>query len=79
MSDTSLFAATILAFAVFITAHVSIVYGLIARTPRWRALVALIAPPFAVYWAFRERMRLRMAFSIGSVAVYAVAMLIQRA
>ena len=67
--DLLLYLATVLGFAVAVTAHVTIVVGLAARRPRVRALVALVLVPLAPYWAVRERMRVRAAaWGIGVVA-----------
>lgn len=79
MSDTVLFVVTVLAFAIGVTAHVTIVIGLARRPPRWRALAALIAAPLAPYWAVREKMRVRAAAWLVGAAVYAIARLVQRA
>jgi hypothetical protein len=69
----------ILSFALFVTAHVAIAYGLLSRPPRWRAPVALLIAPLGVYWAWRERMRIRSYVWIGALALYVIATLIARA
>lgn len=68
----------ILAFALFITAHVTIVYGLAFRPPRWRALVALFVAPLAPYWAWRERMRIRAGVWGTALVLYVIAMIVSR-
>jgi len=66
----------VIAFALLLTAHLTLVAGL-ARCPRrWRAVVALAAPPLAPYWGYRERMRGRASLWIASAAVYALLRLI---
>ena len=47
----------IVAFALLVTAHVAITYGLAWRPPRWRAAAAFVIAPLAPYWAWRERMK----------------------
>ena len=59
------------AFALLLTLHVAIAAALSARRPRWRALVALLVPPFAPYFAFREKMRARGWAWLAACAVYA--------
>jgi hypothetical protein len=79
VSDALLFGAMVLAFALGVTAHIAIVVGLASRSPRWRALAALLVAPLAPYWAFRERMSLRGGIWIFSVLAYGVARLLARA
>lgn len=58
------------AFALLVTAHVTVVAGLAARTPRWRALLALVAPPLAPWWAFRGGMKRRTAAWLAGAIAY---------
>jgi hypothetical protein len=62
----------ILSFATLATAHVWIVVGLVTRQPRWRAPIALVVPPLAPYWGFRENMRARAVVWTAALAVYAL-------
>ncbi len=78
MSDGLVFIAVVGAFAIAVTAHVAIVFGLAMRRPRWRAVVALLVPPFAPYWAVREQMRFRAAMWVVGVVGYAAARLLGR-
>ncbi len=71
--DEWVMAALVLAFASLVTAHVTLVAGLAARAPRWRAPVAAFIAPLAPFWGLRSGMRLRSAIWIASAAVYAVA------
>lgn len=73
MKDVILVSAVVLAFALLVTAHLAIVVGLVAKTPRWRALVALVFAPLAPYWAWREHMRVRAGIWAVGVVVYVVA------
>ena len=63
----------ILSCALWITAQISIVAGLAVRAPRWRAAVALLFPPAAPYWAYRERLRVRAGIWLCAAVVYGVA------
>lgn len=76
MKDTILVAAVVLAFAFLVTAHLAIVVGLVARTPRWRALAALVFPPLALYWGWQQRMRVRSVLWIVGLVVYVVALVL---
>jgi hypothetical protein len=71
--DEWIMTALVLAFASLVTAHVTLVAGLAARAPRWRAAVAAFVAPLAPFWGLRSGMRLRSATWIASAAVYAVA------
>jgi hypothetical protein len=63
-------------FAVLLTVHVALVAGLVRKSPRWRGPVALFVPPLALYWGMHERMRLRSALWLTSLAVYIVSRII---
>lgn len=76
MKEIILVAAIVLSFALFVTAHLAIVWGLLFRAPRWRSPVALVLPPLAPYWAVRERMRVRAILWIASLVVYALARIV---
>lgn len=78
MRDLVVVVTLVLAFALFITAHVAIVYGLAFRAPRWRAPAALLVAPLAVYWAWRERMRIRAGIWGAALALYVVATVASR-
>jgi|HubBroStandDraft_1064217.scaffolds.fasta_scaffold500650_2 hypothetical protein len=70
--DELLTFALVLAFAVLLTAHVTLVAGLAGYVPRWRAAVALIAVPLAPYWGFKTRMHGRAVLWVASAVAYAV-------
>lgn len=71
--DSLTVAGLSLGLAALVTAHLSIVYGLVWRPPRWRAPVALVTVLPGLVWAWRERMHVRAAlFVLGAVA-YALA------
>ena len=54
--DAIIMGALVVAFAAFVTVHVALSGRLALRHPRWRGLVALVLPPFAPIWGFREGM-----------------------
>jgi hypothetical protein len=72
VKDTVIVATLIVAFAFAVTMHVVITFGLARRAPRWRALVGVVFPPVAPYWAWKEHMRLRAGLWAVGVAVYVV-------
>jgi hypothetical protein len=61
-------------FALFVTSHVALSFGLTLRRPRWRGPCALLVPPLAPYWGFEERMRVRSLLWLGALALYVVAL-----
>jgi hypothetical protein len=78
VKDIVLFSATVVDFALLVTVHCAIIFGLARRRPRSRALVALVAVPLAPYWAFREGMRLRAGAWMVAALVYVLALASQR-
>ncbi len=73
MSDEAVVGALVLSCAVLGATHVSITWSLASCAPRWRAPVAFFTPPLAVYWAFREKMKVRGALACSAAAVYLIA------
>lgn len=66
--------AVILGFAALVTVHVFIAGRLFLRTrPRWRGLVALVVPPLAPIWGYREGWRIASTVWLVAVLVYLVA------
>jgi hypothetical protein len=78
LKDMIVVGTLVIAFALFITAHVAIVYGLARRPPRSRALVAFLVAPLAPYWAWREHMRVRAGVWTAALVLYVVATIIAR-
>jgi hypothetical protein len=74
VKDVVVVASMILAFALLVTVHVSLVFGLAGKTPRWRALVGLVVPPLAPFWGWRERMRKRAVMWLSCAVLYAVSL-----
>jgi hypothetical protein len=71
--DAVVVSVLIVAFATFVTVHVTIVLGLAVRPRRHRAVVALVAFPLAAWWGFREKMWIRSSLWVLSAVVYGVA------
>jgi hypothetical protein len=59
-------------FALLVTVHLTLVAGLAARSPRWRAFVALVAAPLAPWWGMRSGMKGRAAAWLISAVAYVV-------
>jgi hypothetical protein len=74
--DATVLAVLLVAFACLVTAHLTLVFGLSRRTPRWRGLVALVIAPLAPWWGWRERMRARGAAWAAAAVVYLVALVL---
>ncbi len=69
--DELVASALVLSFACLVTAHAAIVAGLARHRPRWRAAVALFAPPMAPWWGYRD-MPVRVALWVASAIAYGV-------
>jgi hypothetical protein len=78
VKDLIVVATLVIALALFITAHVTITYGLAWRPPRWRALVAFFVAPLAPFWAWREHMRIRAGIWAAALVLYIIAMIVSR-
>lgn len=74
--DLAVLVLVVLAFAIWVTAHVTTVAGLVARPPRYRSIFAFFVVPLALYWAIRERMFVRAGFWTGGALLYGVARLL---
>jgi hypothetical protein len=69
MSSGEIVAALlVLAFAVLVTAHVALVFGLARRRPRWRAVVALFVPPLGPVWGWNDLRGRSILWGIAVVA-----------
>jgi hypothetical protein len=60
------------ALAVFVAAHVALVAGLARRRAWTRAVVALVVPPLAPWWGYREGLRTATIVWCAALALYAV-------
>jgi hypothetical protein len=78
VKDIVLFLVTLVAFALLVTVHCAIAFGLVRRRPRSRALLALVVVPLAPYFAWRERMKFRAGVWVASALVYGVALCLSR-
>jgi hypothetical protein len=76
LRDLVIVIVAIVSCALLITAQISIIAALAVRPPRWRALVVIVLPPLAPFWAFREKLRGRAVTWLVSAVVYAVVRLI---
>lgn len=74
--DEVVVALLVVAFAALVTAHASIVAGLLRRRPRKRAFIAAVVPPLAPYWAVRQGMLVRAGAWGLSLALYFIARLV---
>ncbi len=76
MSPLIAFGLMVVSFATLLTAHVAIVIGLAGKTPRVRALIAVVLPPLGAVWAIREKQRLRGGAWLLAAVVYALVRLL---
>lgn len=70
--------ALVVSFAVLVTVHVMLAFGLAFRPPRWRGLVALVLPVAGVVWGWREKMRVRAGLWVFAAVTYAIASIFAR-
>ena len=78
MKDLIVVGTLMISFALFITAHVAITFGLLMKAPKWRAPVGFVVVPLAPYWAWREHMRVRAALWAAALILYVVATIVAR-
>jgi hypothetical protein len=67
--------ALVVLFALFLTAHLALAWGLlIERRPNWQGLLVLLPPLawLAPYWGLRHGMRVRSWLWLGSLLSYCV-------
>jgi hypothetical protein len=76
VKDIVVVATLIVAFALFVTTHVAIAFGLLRRKPWWRGPLSFVVAPLAPYWAWQQRMHVRTGLWLGALAVYVLALLI---
>jgi hypothetical protein len=57
---------------VFVAAHVALVAGLACRRAWGRAAVALLVPPLAPWWGYREGLRVATIAWCAALALYAL-------
>lgn len=77
--DVAVLSFLVVAFAALLTLHVALVHGLARGGHPWRAVVALLVPPMAPYWGWRNRMRTRAAlWSLAAASYFAALWLAMR-
>jgi len=75
-SDVVKVAAVVLAFAAWVTVHVALAAGLMARKHWGKGFASLVVPVLAPYWGIREGMNARAAAWVGLVVAYVVARIV---
>lgn len=78
MKDKAALATLVLAFATLVTVHVFLAGRLVRARPRWHGLLALVIPPLAPIYGFRQGWRRSSTLWLVSVIVYVIALLIAR-
>lgn len=59
-------------FGLFVSTHVSLIFLLAARPPRFRAALAFVVPPLAPFFGFREGLHALSAVWVLSLVAYGV-------
>lgn len=78
MKDFVVVGALVFSFALLVTVHIVLVWGLAFRKPRWRAVVAFFVPIFAPYFGFKEKLRVRSVLWLIAAVVYGLAFFLAR-
>jgi hypothetical protein len=79
VKDIAALATLVLAFAGWVTVHVALAARLALRgRPRWRGLLALLVPPLAPMYGFREGWRRTSTLWLVWLIVYVLASLVAR-
>ncbi len=76
--DLALLLLLSLALGLLVTSHVALAALLVARRPRWRALLALVVPPLAPYWGWTEGLKIWSVLWLFSATLYAVGFAVAR-
>jgi hypothetical protein len=71
--DALVMVSIVVSFALFVTAHVALIFGLLTRRPAWQALLAVLLFPLAAYYGHRERLRVRTALWVAAAFAYVAA------
>ncbi|MGO9834597.1 MAG: hypothetical protein ACLP1X_10300 [Polyangiaceae bacterium] len=71
-SDGGMGALLAVALAVFVGAHFSLVAGLNGKRSWKAALAALVVPPLAPWWGWRDGIRRRATVWLAALGVYAL-------
>jgi hypothetical protein len=76
MGDRVIVGLVVVAFALWVTVHITLAFGLGRRVSIGRGFAALVVVPLAPYWGFRERMWIRGGLWGLSAVTYVVALLL---
>lgn len=71
--DVLVLSLVIGSFAVLVTTHLALTYGLLRRPPWWRGAVAFVVVPLAPVWGMETGMKRRAALWILALCVYVAA------
>lgn len=70
--DLAVFAALSVLVGIAVSTHLTTLFGLANRKPRWPALVAFFVPPAAPFFAARAGMWVRAILGVVSLIGYGV-------
>lgn len=70
--DLAVFASLSILIGIAVTTHLTTIFGLAKRKPRWPALVAFLVPPAAPFLAARAGMWVRAVLGVASLVGYGI-------
>jgi predicted cobalt transporter CbtA len=74
--DIVSYAVLALSFAVWVTVHVALSWGLLTRRPAWHGLLGFFVIPLAPLFGFKQELRTRAILWLAALGVYTVAYLV---
>ena len=74
--DMVSYGALVLSFALWVTVHVSLSWGLLTRRPAWHGLLGFFVIPLAPLFGFKQELRGRAILWLASLGAYTAAYLV---
>ncbi len=74
--DIVSYAVLVVSFALWVTVHVSLSWGLVTRRPAWHGVLGFVVIPLAPLFGFKQELRGRAILWLMSLAAYTAAYLV---
>ena len=68
--DVLSYAALVLSFALWVTVHFSLSWGLLKRRPAWHGVLGFMVIPLAPLFGFKQQLKGRVVLWLASLAGY---------